>query len=108
MRPVRHFRPWRNVAARLGQIKVVEYDRGGARVRQTTEVREEAVALLQQFRVSLPKRFHVIEPAPATWSGSGKPSNTTVSAEVHLGSRRNTGNTCLAVGRLFKLGGGEV
>ena len=93
MRPVRHFRPWRiqahvtisvlallleriaeiragdtwrNIAARLGQIKVVEYDRGGARVRQTTEVREETVVLLQQFGVSLPKRFHVIEPAPAT------------------------------------------
>jgi len=93
MRPVRHFRPWRiqahvtisvlallleriaeiragdtwrNIAARLGQIKVVEYDRGGARVRQTTEVREETVALLQQLGVSLPKRFHVIEPAPAT------------------------------------------
>ena len=93
MRPVRHFRPWRiqahvtisvlallleriaeiragdtwrNVAAKLAQIKVVEYDRAGARVLQTTEVREEAAALLQQLGVPLPPRFHAIEPAPAT------------------------------------------
>ena len=93
MRPVRHFRPWRiqahvtisvlallleriaeiragdtwrNLAAKLGQIKVVEYDRAGARVLQTTEVREEAAALLKQLGVTLPPRFHAIEPTPAT------------------------------------------
>ena len=93
MRPVRHFRPWRiqahvtisvlallleriaeiragdtwrNLAARLGQIKVVEYDRADARVLQTTEVREETAALLKQLGVSLPPRFHAIEPAPAS------------------------------------------
>jgi len=93
MRAVRHFRPWRiqahvtisvlallleriaeiragetwrNVAAKLGQIKVVEYDRAGARVLQTTEVREETAALLQQLGVPMPQRFHAIEPVPAT------------------------------------------
>ncbi len=57
---------WRNVAAKLGQIKVVEYDRAGARVLQTTEVREETAALLKQLGVPLPPRFHAIERAPAT------------------------------------------
>ena len=57
---------WRNVASKLGQTKVVEYDRAGARVLQTTEVREETAALLQKLGVPLPPRFHAIEPAPAT------------------------------------------
>lgn len=91
--PVRHFRPWRiqahvtisvlallleriaeiragdtwrNLSAKLGQIKVVEYDRAGARVLQTTEVREETAALLKQLGVPLPPRLHAIEIAPAT------------------------------------------
>lgn len=46
--------------------KVVEYDRAGARVLQTTEVREEAAALLEQLGVPLPQRCHAIEPVPAT------------------------------------------
>jgi hypothetical protein len=57
---------WCNVAAKLGQIKVVEYDRAGARFLQTTEVREETAALLKQLGVSLPPRFHAIEPVSAT------------------------------------------
>ena len=91
LRPVHHFRPWRiqahvtisvlapllervaeiragdtwrNVAATLRQIKVVEYDRAEARVRQTTEVRDEAAALLGQLGVPLPPQLHAIEPVP--------------------------------------------
>jgi hypothetical protein len=48
-----------------GELQV-EYDRAGARVLQTTEVREEAAALLQQIGVPLPQRFHAIEPVPPT------------------------------------------
>ncbi len=91
MRPVRHYRPWRiqahvtlsvlallleriaeiragdtwrNIAARLEAIKVVEYDRGEARVRQTTELRPEAVALLAKLGVALPPKLHSVEPVP--------------------------------------------
>jgi hypothetical protein len=91
MRPVFHFRPWRiqahvrisvlallleriaeiragdtwrNICAQLESIKVVEYDRGGARIRQTTEVRPKAQALLKKLRVALPPKLHEIAEAP--------------------------------------------
>jgi hypothetical protein len=90
MRPVFHYRPWRiqahvtisvlalllervaeiragdtwrNIAARLEKIQVVEYDRGEARVRQTTEVRPEVEALLKKLRVALPPKLHSVESA---------------------------------------------
>lgn len=89
MRPVRHFRPWRiqahvtiavlsllleriveiragdtwrNVAAKLETIKVVEYDRAEARIQQTTEVRKDVAALLARLGVPLPPRLHSIAP----------------------------------------------
>jgi len=89
MRPVRHFRPWRiqahvtisvlsllleriveiragdtwrNVAARLQTIKVIEYDRTEARIQQTTEVRKEVAALLGKLGVALPPKLHSIAP----------------------------------------------
>lgn len=92
MRPVFHYRPWRiqahvtisvlalllervaeirvgdtwrNIVARLEKIQVVEYDRGEARIRQTTEVRPEAEALLKTLRVAPPPRLHSVEAAPA-------------------------------------------
>jgi hypothetical protein len=91
MRPVRHFRPWRiqahvtisvlsllleriaeirasdtwrNLAAQLQTIKVVEYDRAEARVQQTSEVRKETAALLAKLGVPSPPRLHAIEPIP--------------------------------------------
>jgi len=91
MRPVHHFRPWRiqahvtisvlsllleriveiragdtwrNVAAQLQQIKVVEYDRTEARVQQTTEVRASTAALLVKLGVPPPPKIHGIEPIP--------------------------------------------
>ena len=90
MRPVFHFRPWRiqahvtisvlallleriaeiragdtwrNIAAQLEKIQVVEYDRGEARIRQTTEVRPEAEILLKKLRVPLPPKLHTVESA---------------------------------------------
>ena len=92
MRPVFHYRPWRiqahvtisvlalllervieiragdtwrNVCAQLERVKVVEYDRGGARVQQTTELRPEVVALLRALKVAAPPKLHVVAPAPA-------------------------------------------
>jgi len=91
MRPVFHYRPWRiqahvsiavlalllervaeirtgetwrNLAARLEKIQVVEYDRGEARIQQTTEVRPEAVELLRKLNVALPPKLHSVGPVP--------------------------------------------
>ena len=92
MRPVFHFRPWRiqahisisvlallleriveiraadtwrNVRAQLETLKVVEYDRAGARIRQTTEARPETVSLLQKLGIPLPPKLHLVSAAPA-------------------------------------------
>ncbi len=54
---------WRNVRATLDTIKVVEYERGGARIRQTTELRPEAAALLKKLGVPEPPLLHRIEAA---------------------------------------------
>lgn len=55
---------WRNIAAQLDTIKVVEYERAGARVRQTTEVRPPVAALLRKLRVPTPPRLHHVGTAP--------------------------------------------
>jgi hypothetical protein len=55
---------WRNIVAQLDTIKVVEYVRGEVRVRQTTEVRAGAAAILKKLGLPSPPRFHAIEPAP--------------------------------------------
>jgi hypothetical protein len=44
--------------AQLDTIKVVEYTRGAARVRQTTELRAGIAALLKSLGVALPPRLH--------------------------------------------------
>ena len=56
---------WRNILALLDAIKVVDYDRGAARVRQTTEVRSQAAEMLRRLQVPLPPRLHRIEPTAA-------------------------------------------
>jgi hypothetical protein len=53
---------WRNIRDQLETIKVVEYERGGARVRQTTEVRGKVADLLQRLKVQPPPRLHAVEP----------------------------------------------
>jgi transposase len=54
---------WRNLVAQLDTIKVVEYARGAARVRQTTELRAGIAALLKSLGVALPPRLHAVEEA---------------------------------------------
>ncbi len=56
---------WRNIVAQLQKVKVVEYDRAEARVRQTTEMTPEAEALLRKLRVAPPPKLHCVEAAPA-------------------------------------------
>jgi transposase len=55
---------WRNVLAKVDTIKVVEYERAGVRVRQTTEVRGEVQGLLRQLGVPPPQLLHRVVPAP--------------------------------------------
>jgi hypothetical protein len=89
MRPVRHWRPhrihahvslcvlallltrvaeiragdtWRNIAAKLVPLKVVEYERGAAHVYQTTELRPETEEILKQLKVPPPQRIQAIHP----------------------------------------------
>jgi hypothetical protein len=91
MRPVFHFRPWRiqahvtiaviallleriaeiragdtwrNVRAELERVKVVEYERGEARVLQTTELQPETAALLRRLRVAPPTKLLSVGPIP--------------------------------------------
>lgn len=93
MRPVYHFRPWRiqahvslsvlallleriaeirtgetwrNLVAKLQKIQVVEYDRGEARIRQTTEVRRDLEPVLRQLKVAPPPKLHSVIPVPAS------------------------------------------
>lgn len=56
---------WRNVEAKLATIKVVEYDRGQARVRQTMQIRTEVAGLLKQLRVPQPPAIHGATEIPA-------------------------------------------
>jgi hypothetical protein len=55
---------WRNILAKLDSIKVVEYERGVARVRQTTELRAESQALLKRLNVATPPPFHHVGTVP--------------------------------------------
>jgi transposase len=55
---------WRNLVVQFDTIKVVEYERGEARVRQTTEVRREVGNLLKKVGVPAPPRLHHVESAP--------------------------------------------
>lgn len=53
---------WRNIAAQLETIKVVEYDRAGARVHQTTELRPEVAQLLSKLGVKPPPKVLSVVP----------------------------------------------
>ncbi len=55
---------WRNVLACLDAIKVVEYERGGARILQTTEIRPEAAKTLKALRIPAPPRIHNVQAGP--------------------------------------------
>ena len=56
---------WRNIQAKLEKIKVVEYERGTARVRQTTEVRADTLDLLRLLKIPLPPKLHAVNPTAA-------------------------------------------
>lgn len=55
---------WRNILAQLDAIKVVEYERTGTRVLQTTEIRSEVTELLQRLKVAPPPRLHRVNATP--------------------------------------------
>lgn len=55
---------WRNILDQLDTIKVVEYERGAARVRQTTEVRGTAADILRLLKLDPPPKFHAVSAAP--------------------------------------------
>ena len=57
---------WRNIVAQLDKIKVVEYDRGEARIQQTTEMGLEAQTLLQKLKVASPPKVHSVLPIPSS------------------------------------------
>lgn len=62
---IRTGQSWRNLRALLDTIKVVEYERGNAVVRQTTVLRDEVDDLLRALKIAPPPRFHGVETAPA-------------------------------------------
>lgn len=49
---------WRNILAQLDTIKVVEYLRGGARIRQTTQLRPTVAQLLKKLGIAAPPKLH--------------------------------------------------
>jgi transposase len=52
---------WRNVLDKLQTIKVVEYQRDGVRVRQTTELRPDVQQLLTRLKVAPPPKLHDVQ-----------------------------------------------
>lgn len=65
---------WRNIRDQLETIKVVEYERGGVHVQQTTEIRPAVAALLARLKVELPPKIHGVTPSQST-----KPTSTPTS-----------------------------
>jgi len=64
---------WRNIQDQVDTIKVVEYERGEARIQQTTEVRPAVAKLLERLRVALPAKVHSVvtgKAAPPTEKSS--------------------------------------
>lgn len=54
---------WRNLVAQLDTIKVVEYLRAGARIRQTSEVRPNVSEILRKLGVPRPPKLHHVADA---------------------------------------------
>lgn len=61
---------WRNIRRELEKITVVEYEHGGARVQQTTELSNDLRSLLRKLEVELPPRLLSVVQSPATASDS--------------------------------------
>lgn len=49
---------WRNIQDLLNTIQVIEYERGGASIRQTTEVSPQVAEILKLLRAALPPKLH--------------------------------------------------
>jgi len=63
MAEVRAGDTWRNISAALQTIKVVEYERGGTRIHQTTDVRPELLRLLKALKAEPPPKILGARPA---------------------------------------------
>ena len=61
---------WHNIAAAVDTIKVVDYQRGGVRVQQTTELRADVAGLLRGLGVDSPPRLHHVEQAASAAAGA--------------------------------------
>jgi transposase len=64
---------WRNISAKLAAIKVVEYERGGARIQQTTALGADVTALLKKLGVKPPPPLHALAAAPEPASNPSAP-----------------------------------
>jgi len=60
MAEIRAGQTWRTIVAQLDMIKVVEYERAGSRVRQTTELRPAVGELLRRLKVPAPPKLHAV------------------------------------------------
>ena len=72
---------WRNIAAGLSAIKVVEYEHGEVRVQQTAELDVRSHELLQKLGVPPPPRVHsvvAVKPDGSVAPASEAPPPTTV------------------------------
>jgi transposase len=69
---------WRNIVDQLKTLKVVEYERDGVKVRQTTEPRPEVERLLKRLQVPAPPKLHAVEitPSPAPTRASSPAAGT--------------------------------
>ena len=79
---------WRNLAAQLQKLQVIEYDRDGARIQQTTDVRPEAELLLKKLQVPLPPKLHSVVhiPASAPTVGAMEPTSARSAAPAVVAS----------------------
>ena len=68
---IRSGQTWRDVRDELEKLKVVEYDRDGHRIRQTTELRSGTATLLGKLKVKPPAKLVSIEPVPKALSEEG-------------------------------------
>ena len=76
---IRTGQTWRNLAAQLQKIQVIEYDRGDARIQQTTAVRPEAERLLKMLNIAPPPKLHSVVPIPASPAPASAPASLSAS-----------------------------
>jgi hypothetical protein len=87
---IRTGKSWRNVRALLDTVKVVEYERGEAVVRQAMGLRDEVEVLLRKLKIPAPPRFHGVQ---------------TASAAITRLLRAQTAQPCVILGRCLPFRG---